>query len=380
MVAATQTVPFVRPYLPSLETMVEDVREILTSGMLTKGKYLAGFEAAACEALEASYAVGVSSCTTGLMLMLLDPEREGGEVIVPSFSFIATVLPVIWNNLTPIFVDCDSETFNLDPALVEDAITPRTKAIMATHVFGNPAAINELEQIAQRHGLRLLFDGAHAFGTTYQGKAVGNRGDGVAFSCTPTKLVIAGEGGVVTTRHREFAEMIEVAREYGNPGNYDNTLVGLNGRLPELNAALAAKTLEMLPSNLARRREIARRYQEGLSHSVPGIKFQTVKPGNETSVKDFAIVVNTDETGLDRDTVVKHLTRCGISTRNYFHPPLHLQTALQPWGQSYRGALPVTEKIASEVICLPVYHALTDSEVDYIVECLVEAPRYAAAS
>lgn len=376
MITNTRTVPFVKPYLPANEEICDEIREVISSGYLTKGQHLWRFEVAAREALDASYAVGVSSCTTGLMLLFMDLGRDGGEVILPSFSFVATALPVIWGNLEPVFVDCLPDTWNVDPALVEAAITPQTKAIMATHVFGNPVDIEALEDLATRHGLRLFFDAAHAFGTTYKGRGVGDRGDGAAFSCTPTKLVITGEGGMVTTKHENLARMIQVAREYGNPGNYDTTLIGLNGRLPEINALLGVKTLEMLAGNVARRRQIADRYRNQISGSIPGISLQEIKPEAESSYKDVAILINDQEFGVSRDAVVQHLTNRGISTRNYFDPPIHLQQAFLHWGAQYQGRLPVTERVAKQVICLPVYHALTDEDVDYVVECLAEAHRY----
>lgn len=375
MTTKTRTVPFVKPYLPAPEEIWDEVQEIVSSGYLTKGQHLQQFEAAARETLDASQAVGVSSCTTGLMLLLMDLGRDGGEVILPSFSFVATALPVIWGNLTPVFVDCLPDTFNADPELVEAAITPQTKAIMVTHVFGNPVDIEAFEDLAARHGVRLFFDAAHAFGTTYKGRGVGARGDGAAFSCTPTKLVITGEGGMVTTKHEDLAQMISVAREYGNPGSYDNTLIGLNGRLPEISALLGVKTLAMLPANVARRREIAARYRKAIGGRIPGISFQEIKPEAESSFKDFAILVDGPEVGVSRDQVVQLLIDSGISTRNYFDPPIHLQTAFLPWGEKYRGKLPVSERISRQVICLPIFPALSDDDVDYVVDCLEEATK-----
>jgi dTDP-4-amino-4,6-dideoxygalactose transaminase len=248
MSTSARKIPFVKPYLPAVEEIWDDVREILASGYLTKGRHLQAFEGMAREELHAPHALGVSSCTTALMLLMMDLGRDGGEVILPSFSFVATALPIIWGNLEPAFVDCAADTLNAVPELVEEAITPRTKAVLVTHVFGNPADVDALEDVAGRHGIRLFFDAAHAFGSTYKGRAAGACGDGSAFSCTPTKLVITGEGGVVTTKHADLARMVEVAREYGNPGTYDNTLIGLNGRLPELSALLGVRTLAMLPS------------------------------------------------------------------------------------------------------------------------------------
>jgi dTDP-4-amino-4,6-dideoxygalactose transaminase len=269
-------------------------------------------------------------------------------------------------------VDCQPDTLNLDPQRVEEAITPRTRAILATHVFGNPADAQALERIARQHGLRLFFDAAHGFGATLEGRGLGGLGDGSVFSCTPTKLVIAGEGGVVTTREATLAENIRVAREYGNPGDYDNTLIGLNGRLPELSALLAVRTLEMLPQNVARRRQIAARYRHELG-KLPGITFQHIHPHGESSYKDFAILIEAGEFGRGRDEVAEHLAQRGIDTKKYFDPPIHAQKAFAPWRERSQGRLPVTEQVAKKVLCLPIYPALTDDEVDYVIECLAEA-------
>jgi dTDP-4-amino-4,6-dideoxygalactose transaminase len=365
-------IPFVRPFLPPVEQLRADLERIVRSGFLTKGPYLEEFERRAAEVLQAPHAVGVSSCTIGLLLLLMDLGRDGGEVILPSFSFVATALPVIWNNLEPVFVDCQPDTLNLDPQRVEEAITPRTRAILATHVFGNPADAQALERIARQHGLRLFFDAAHGFGATLEGRGLGGLGDGSVFSCTPTKLVIAGEGGVVTTREATLAENIRVAREYGNPGDYDNTLIGLNGRLPELSALLAVRTLEMLPQNVARRRQIAARYRHELG-KLPGITFQHIHPHGESSYKDFAILIEAGEFGRGRDEVAEHLAQRGIDTKKYFDPPIHAQKAFAPWRERSQGRLPVTEQVAKKVLCLPIYPALTDDEVDYVIECLAEA-------
>ncbi len=264
---------------------------------------------------------------------------------------------------------------HIDPQAVEAAITPRTRAIVATHVFGNPVDAEELEKIAAAHGIPLFFDAAHGFGASWRGKGLGDLGTGSAFSCTPTKLVIAGEGGVVTTSDEKLADMVRVAREYGNPGDYNNILIGLNGRMPELSALLALKTLEMLPENVARRREIAEEYRRELG-KLPGIRFQQINPEGESSYKDFAILIDAEEFGASRDQVAEHLARRGVATKKYFDPPIHLQTAFEKWGQHYKGRLPVTEKIAKEVLCLPIYPALSEQDITYIVENIAQVGGY----
>ncbi len=358
-----------RPFLPSADELIGDFRRIIESGWLTKGPYLRQYEQRAAEVLGAPYAVGVSSCTTGLMLLLLGVERPG-EVVLPSFTFMASALPVVWNGLTPVFVDCDERTFNVDPEAVEAAITDRTRAILATHVFGNPCDVDSLADIARRGGCRLFFDAAHGFGAELDGKPLGALGDGSAFSTTPTKLVITGEGGMVTTVHEDIARMVEIGREYGNPGDYNTVIVGLNGRLPEVSALIGLKTLEMLDENVWRRRHIAQLYRS-LLEDVPGISFQVINPKGRSSYKDFAIVVDERRFGRTRDELADFLAARGVDTKKYFDPPVHMQKAFERWRP--QGGLERTERLARRVLCLPIYAELSDEEVEYVCRCIREA-------
>ena len=201
--AFPEKIPIVRPVLPSLPEMSDDLQHMLVSGMVTKGQHLAAFEKALADHIGVKRAVGVSSCTSGLMLTYTGLGLTG-DVIVPSFTFMATVSALVWCGLRPIFADVDARTTNLDPAEAEARITPRTTAIVAVHNFGNPADIPALQAVADRHNLKLIFDAAHGFGARYQGVPVGSQGHAQVFSLSPTKLLIAGEGGIVATND-EFA-------------------------------------------------------------------------------------------------------------------------------------------------------------------------------
>ncbi len=215
----------VRPVLPDFSLLSSDVERILSSGMVTKGKYLVEFEAAIADHLKVKHAVGVSSCTTGLMLTY---QALGltGDVIVPSFTFMATVSALVWCGLRPVFIDVNYETTNINPSLLEEKLTEKTSAIVAVHNFGNSAEISALVHFAQKNHLRLIFDAAHGFGAVYQGVPVGNQGDAQVFSLSPTKLLIAGEGGVVATNNDDLALKVRMGREYGNSGNYDSAFRG----------------------------------------------------------------------------------------------------------------------------------------------------------
>ncbi|MCX7608603.1 MAG: DegT/DnrJ/EryC1/StrS family aminotransferase [Anaerolineales bacterium] len=248
--------PMVRPVLPSFEEMREGIQTILQTGMVTKGPFMRQFEAEMAAHLGVKHAVAVSSCTLGMMLV---HQALGlrGEVVVPSFTFMATVSALVWAGLKPVFADVDAQTFNLDPAAAEAAITPQTTAIVAVHQFGNPADIEGLQEVARRHNLKLIFDAAHGAGALYRGEPVGKQGDAQIFSLSPTKLLITGEGGIVATNDDDLAAKVRIGREYGNDGNYDSAFAGLNARMPELSALLGLHSLKRLEEAARHRNELS---------------------------------------------------------------------------------------------------------------------------
>ncbi len=370
-------VPFMRPTLPAFSEVSGEIGEIFQTGMVTKGKYLAAFERALAAYLECRHAVGVSSCTTGLALAYKAANLTG-EVVAPSFTFMATVHPLVWCGLTPIFADVDPDTWNLDPDAAEAAVTPATSAIVATHVFGNPADVERLESVARRAGVKLLFDAAHGFGALYRGKPLGSHGLAEVFSSSPTKLLVTGEGGVVATNDAEIARRVEVGREYGNPGNYDTEFPGLNARMQEFSAILGLHSLQMLEDNAKRRNHLVQVYRQELQ-DVAGIYFQKVDPRDRCSYKDFSIRVVESEFGLSRDLLVKALKAEGVDTRNYYDPPVHLHTAYRHIGERYRGRLPVTERLAKECVSLPIFSHMQPEVVHRICEAIRRIQQHSAA-
>ncbi|MCL4561017.1 MAG: DegT/DnrJ/EryC1/StrS family aminotransferase [Chloroflexi bacterium] len=291
-------IPIVRPFLPDKASLDEGIQEMLSSGMVTKGRYLQAFEEAVARHLGVKHAVGVSSCTSGLMLTYQSLGLSG-EVVVPSFTFMATVGALVWNGLHPVYADVNPGTTDLDPTAVASAITPQTSAIVGVHNFGNPAEIDALQEIARQRGVKLIFDAAHGFGALYQGKPVGAQADAQVFSLSPTKLLIAGEGGIVATNDDNLAEKIRIGREYGNSGSYDSAFAGLNARLSEFNALLGLRSLDMLEEAAATRNQTVDLYHEVLG-GIPGIGFQEVLPGNRNAYKDFSITIDPDIFGLTR--------------------------------------------------------------------------------
>lgn len=343
-------VPFVRPDLPDFAAIAGDWENILRSGMLTKGPYLDRFEAALAEHLHVRNVVCVSSCTSGLMLTYRALGLTG-EVIIPSFTFMATATALEWSGLRPVFADVDVASTNLDPRAAEAAITPRTSAIVAVHNFGNPARIDALQTIARRHGLKLIFDAAHGFGARFRGEPVAAQGDAQIFSMSPTKLLVAGEGGAIATNDDALAAALRQGREYGNDGTYDCTFAGMNARMPEINALLGLHALQRLEQVVQRRSSQADLYREHL-RDVPGIAFLQVHPEDRCSYKDFSIVVETELFGATRDLLAQRLSDQAISTRKYYDPPVHRQTAFR----RFAGDAPLgnTERLATGSLSLPI--------------------------
>jgi dTDP-4-amino-4,6-dideoxygalactose transaminase len=298
-----------------------------------------------------------------------------GEVIVPSFTFMATVSALIWAGLRPVFADVQPDTTNLNPAAVEDAITKETSAVVAVHNSGNPADIEALLSVTKRHSLRLIFDAAHGFGSLYQGKPLGRQGDASVFSLSATKLLVAGEGGIIATNDDALAKELRIGREYGNDGNYDSAFAGINARLPEFNALLGQFGLLNLEFAARFRNLTAQLYKDRLSR-LPGISFQKVRKGDRNSYKDFSIIIDADAFGLSRDMLALALAHENIDTRKYYDPPVHRQSAYRQYA-SEDVRLPYTDKLSSEIINLPIWSDMDNSIVVGICSAIERAHEYA---
>lgn len=358
--------PIVQPELPLAVRQNGTAgvfEEILRSGFLTNSKWVQAFERKAAETLGVAECVGVSSCTSGLMLVLRCLNLSG-EVILPSFTFFASGHAVLWNGLEPVLVDCDPQTFLIDPREVRKAITPRTAAIMAVHTFGNPAPVEELETIAQEHGLALLVDAAHGFGARIGERGMGGAGSAEVFSLSPTKLVVAGEGGLIATNDPALAERLRAARNYGDKGAYDCEVLGLNARMTEIQAQLALMGLEDLPVRVARRNHLAALYEQQLA-GQRGLSFQKIRPDATPSRKDFGIVIDEAEFGISRDQLYDALLRENVQTKKYFYPPLHRQKLYK---DCRRGTMTHTDAVTSRILNFPIYSSLPDETVESIVD------------
>ncbi|MGP8246939.1 MAG: DegT/DnrJ/EryC1/StrS family aminotransferase [Bryobacteraceae bacterium] len=360
--AGQAPVRFIRPTVPSIDEILQCYRPSFGDGTLTNGAVVSRLEAGIAERLGVAHCVAVSSCTSGLMLVLKAFGVQG-EAILPSFTFFATGHAALWNGLKPVFADCDPGTWTVDAADVEARITERTGAILAVHLYGNPARIDALQQIAARHSLKLIFDAAHAFGSSYRGSPVGGFGDAEVFSLSPTKLLVAGEGGLVCTNDARLAGLIRAARNYGDSGSYDPALLGLNARMTEFNAAMALAGLDLVDRKVKRHNEIARRYTDLLA-GTPGIQFQRVEEGDCSAYKDFSVLISPEEFGVSRDAVAGALLAQGIPTKKYFYPPLHRQKLFAAAGDAGEARLPNTECISERVLSLPIYESFPDETVE----------------
>jgi dTDP-4-amino-4,6-dideoxygalactose transaminase len=367
-------VPFARPARPALDDVMRRVAPAYESGILTNGALVAELEELVAARLHVDYAVAVSSCTSGLILALQAlVEDRPGPVVMPSFTFMATGLAATWNNRPIRLVGCDAATFQLDLAQTAAALDGAS-ALVATHVFGAPCRPAAVDEIATLAGVPVLYDAAHAFGATSGGEPAGRFGAAEVFSLTPTKVLVAGEGGLITTGDADLAERLRAARNYGNRGDYDAAFPGLNARLSEFHAAMALESLAMFDSSLRGRRRLAALYRRCLD-GVPGVKCQSVPVTDESTFKDFAIRIDENTFGMTRDHLVEVLAAEGIETRNYFDPPLHTQTVFADaeWGSD----LSVVDLTSRTVTCLPIYPDLPADAAERIVEVIALAHEHA---
>ena len=363
--------PFARPTLEDQSQVEKLIGRSLSSGQLTDGPVTRTLEETVVERFGVDHCVAVSSCTTGLLLVIQALGIDGA-VGVPSFTFAATAHAIRWNGLEPHFLDCDASTWCLTPQTVDGPIS----ALVAVHVSGVPCDVRSLEELASNLRVPLVFDAAHGAGSMVaiegESRSLGGFGLAEVFSLTPTKVLSGAEGGLVTTNDASLAEQIRLARNYGNPGDYNTQFPGLNGRLSEMHAALALVAFDYLEERVEHRNQVAERYQE-LLDAVPGLGFQSVRPGDRSSYKDFTILVG-DDFGCSRDQVVAALDSEGVSTRKYYSPPVHRQHA---YADLPSRLLPVTDALDDEVISLPIWSHLPLDDVDRVAAAIIRIQEHA---
>jgi len=368
------SIQFLKPTLPPWELFKKAVQSFYETGMITNGPVVRQLEIAVEDIFRVGHAVAVSSCTSGLMLALRSLGVKG-KVAIPSFTFFATAHAVDWNGLEPVFVDVDEETWTMSPEALRKAVAEHEgiTAVMPVHVFGNPCKVKELEAICRENGHFLVYDSAHAMGSKVGDEWVGGFGHAEVFSLTPTKMVVAGEGGIITTGDGELAARLRAGRNYGNEGDYDPEFVGLSARMSEFHAALAIESFRSMELNVRRRNSLAQRYRENLK-SVPGIYFQKVPEGCRSTFKDLTIRVVGEEFGMSRDELASYLADSGIETRMYFYPPVHRTKAYwERYGKKYDDFLPVTNRLSREALSLPMWSHMPEGVVDLVCERIIQA-------
>lgn len=335
-----------------------------TNWISSQGPFVRRFEEAFAQRLGIPHAVAVSSGTAALHLALLALGiGAGDEVIVPDLTFAATINTVLHCGSRPVIVDVDPATWNIDPAAVAAAITPRTRAIMPVHLYGQPAAMEELMALARRHGLVIIEDAAESIGAAYHGRPTGSLGEAGAFSFFSNKLVTTGEGGMAVFRDGEAAERARILRDHGmNPGRrYWHDEVGFNHRLTNLQAAIGLAQLEQLDGFLDRKRAIIKAYRAGIG-GIEALTFPAEIPGLDNSYWTLSVIADLSAYGLDRNGFMARLDRANIETRPLFYP-LHVMPPYREYGV---GGFPVTTYLSEHGVSLPTSVTLSLSEVDYI--------------
>jgi len=351
------------------ESDIQAVLEVLRSGRLALGPKAREFEELIAEYIGVKYAVAVSSGTAGLHILVRTLEvGPGDEVLVPSFTFSASVNAILYERATPVFVDIEPETYNLDPDDLERKITKRTKAIMAVDIFGHPAEWDRILEIADKYNLKIIDDSCEALGAEYKGKKIGQFGDCACFAFYPNKQITTGEGGIIVTNNSSIAKLARSLRNQGREemGSWlEHERLGYNYRMDEMSAALGVSQLKKLEVFLEKRERVARIYTEKLK-GFSWVRPPVVKPYVRMSW--FVYVVTLQE-GLDRDTVIGNLEKKGIPARGYFSP-IHLQPYVKRIFGYKGGELPVTENIAKRTLALPFHNNLTEEEIEEVLKTL----------
>jgi dTDP-4-amino-4,6-dideoxygalactose transaminase len=370
--ASGYRVPITRPWLPPLEDYTSLLERVWSSHMLSNfGPLAVELEEQSRSYLGAGSLLSASSGDIALVLAIKALGLPAASrVLVPSFTFNSTVNAIIWNGHTPVFVDIDLDTLNVDPTAVRRH-ADGAGAIVATHVFGNPAPIDALTTIAAGAGIPLIFDAAHGYGSLHRGRNVGTFGSAEVFSLSATKPVTSAEGGMIATNDPELAERFRYLRAYGFQTDYVSHFVGLNGKLSELHAALGLLTMSRVEDALVTRSEHVNAYRRRLGE-LPGIAFQSVSVQDRSTFKDFAILF---DDGAMRDRVEAELTRQRIQTKRYFHP-CHLMPAYRAFVD---GRLPVTESTYSRILCIPLFEDMTVAERDLVCSAIESAVASAAS-
>lgn len=350
-----------QPSLPPLDEFVNSLKDIWESKILTNnGPYHQLFEKQLADYLGVKY-VSLFSNGTLALITAIQALKVTGEVITTPFSFVATTHSLWWNNIKPVFADIDPTNFNLDPEKVEAAITPRTTAIMPVHVYGYPCKVDEFEKLANRYGLKLIYDAAHAFGVNINGNSVLNYGDLSVLSFHATKVFNTIEGGAIICHDEKTKQRIDYLKNFGFADELTVIAPGINAKMNEIQAAYGSIQLKYIDDYIEKRRNITKLYREGLK-DVEGISFLEDIYNVKHTYTYFPILVNQDKYGITRDELYEKLKKNNIFGRRYFYPLISQFPTYRGLPSARQDNLPVATEIASRVICLPLFSELTVEE------------------
>lgn len=359
-------IPVTKPFLPPITEYQELLEGVWQRNWLTNhGPLVNELELKIKDYLGIDHLLFLANGTLALQIAIKALDLKG-EVITTPFSYIATTSSLVWEGCQPVFVDIDPHSLNIDPDAIEAAITPKTTGILATHVFGNPCEVENLEEIASRHQLKLIFDAAHCFGVKFKGKSVFEYGHISTASFHATKVFHSVEGGAVTTTDPDLLKKMAYLRNFGHDGPYQFTMAGINAKNSEFHAAMGLVVLEHMPEILSRRKALVERYNRWLN--TANLQKQALHPQAEWNYAYYPVLFR-DEKDLLKAAAA--LERNYVYTRRYFYPSINTVAYLGNKNQT-----PVSESVASRVLCLPLYHTLSEQEVDMISRIILRELKY----
>lgn len=358
------------PLLPNLDEFNEMLRDIWASKWITNnGSFHKQLEAELCTYLKVPY---ISLFTNGTLPLItaLQALRISGEVITTPFSFVATTHSIWWNGIKPVFVDIDPSNCGIDPDKIEAAITPKTTAIMPVHCYGKPCDTERIQAIADKYGLKVIYDAAHAFGVEVNGESILNKGDMSTLSFHATKVYNTIEGGALVMHDEHTKKRIDYLKNFGFAGETEVVAPGINSKMDEVRAAYGLLNLRLVDACIDARRQVAVRYRDAL-RDVPGISFFDDMPGVRHNYSYFPIFVKAEEYGMTRDELYFKLKEHNILGRRYFYPLISTFSTYRGLDSAKPSNLPNAHKMADEVICLPMHHALSEDDVMRILDALI---------
>ena len=350
------------PLLPNLEEFNQYLQEIWDSKWITNnGTFHKQLEDALCAYLKVPY---ISLFTNGTLPLLtaLQALRITGEVITTPYSFVATTHSIWWNGCRPVFVDIDPATGNIDPDRIEAAITPKTTAIMPVHVYGKPCDTKRIKEIADKYGLKVIYDAAHAFGVEVNGESILNAGDFSTLSFHATKVFNTIEGGAMVMHDAETKKRIDYLKNFGFANEVEVVGPGINSKMDEIRSAYGLLNLKQVDAAIEARHQVAIRYREALD-GVPGITFFYDMPGVRHNYSYFPIFVDAEEYGMTRDELYFKMREKGVLGRRYFYPLISTFSTYRGLPSAAKDNLPQAHKMADSVICLPMHHTLSEEEL-----------------